>query len=191
MKSVGDALKYLLKAYVGGCVGCLGALSAAAVVALVVAIALGPQLGSMLQQVPTILAPVSSGLGSLPSGPPGAPGTATTAPAPTGILPSLEIWLTKEDRPDAPPVTALKAGETTRYYLWARGPRGAAVSFDLWMTAPDGNRERFGPAGVFRADPGGNPVSCGQCGTPPTTGTYRLEAVIGTTSVASTTFVVQ
>jgi len=198
MEQVKATLKYLLKAYFGGCVGCLGALSTVAALILGFAVVLGPQLGGALQQAPVMLAPLLSGpagaAGGPPTGLPGGPGATmpTPAPTPTGTLPRLEVWLTKENRPDAPAIAMFRAGETTKGYIWARGPKGTTVSFDLWMAAPNGSKERFGPAGVFRTDPGGGPVSCGEvAGPPPVKGIYTLEAVIGTTSVGSTTFTVQ
>lgn len=193
MGPVKATLKYLLKAYFGGCVGCLGALSVVAALVVGLAVVLGPQLGGVLQLAPATLAPLLSGPAGAAGGLPGGPGVTMPppAPTPTGTLPRLEVWLTQENRPDAPAIATFKAGETTRGYIWARGPKGATVSFDLWMTAPNGSRGPFGPAGVFRTDPSGGPVSCGESGLPPLKGTYTLEAVIGTTSVGSTTFAVQ
>ena len=65
------------------------------------------------------------------------------------------------------------------------------VSFEMWLSWPDRRKERVGPLGGFRTDPSGAPASCGQMEFPAMKGTYRLEAVIGTTVVGSATISVQ
>jgi hypothetical protein len=200
MNQVIAAIKFLLKAYFGGCFGCLGVLSAVIALIVLFGLTLGPQVLSALQgiQLPPLPIPSGPGVppgeppGGFPSGPPGSPGTMTTpAPTPTGPLPQLAIWATTENRVDAPSATTVKI-ETNRLYVWVKGPKGASVSFDVWITMPTGKKERFGPTGVFVTNSDGSPMSAGSMtDLPPMKGIFKLEAVIGTTVVGSTTITVQ
>lgn len=195
MNQVIAAIKFLLKAYFGGCFGCLGVLSAVIILIVVFALTLGPQVLGALQGIQLPAIPLPSGPGGPPSGPPGGPGTPLTpAPTPTGTLPPIEVWFTKENRPDAEHITTFKFGglQDVTAYIWAKGPKGANVAFEMWIVFPDGKRERFGPPNQqFRTNPDGNPVGTGTGGPPPMKGTFKLEAVIGTTTVGSTTITVQ
>lgn len=98
MNQIRAAVRYVLKAYFGGCFGCLGALSAAIALLLVLAITLGPQVLRILQaiQLPPIpLAPETSplGQGTPPMGPAG-------APAPTmqrDCYKTIDGWVSKSE----------------------------------------------------------------------------------------------
>ncbi|MEW6567711.1 MAG: hypothetical protein AB1449_06015 [Chloroflexota bacterium] len=135
MAWIRDSLKYLVKAYLGGCFGCLGASSAMIALLVVAVLVLGPRAAGALQQFPGLLGPILSESGCAQGGPAVAPGTShAPAATPTGALPQLEMWLTEVENPDAPASTTLEFGDATPAHTWVRGPRGASVSFDLWMT---------------------------------------------------------
>lgn len=81
------SIKYLLKAYFGGCFGCLGALSAIVVLALVFALTVGPSVLGVLKgiQLPSL---------PIPSGPGGAPPSSGVPPAPD-CYKTIEAWVSK------------------------------------------------------------------------------------------------
>lgn len=98
MNQVKAAVKYVLRAYFGGCFGCLGALSAAITLLLVFAITLGPQVLSMLQGIQLPLIPLAPGTypldqGTLPMGPPGAP-PPTMQP---DCYKTIDAWVSKSE----------------------------------------------------------------------------------------------
>ena len=90
-------VKYVLKAYFGGCFGCLGALCATIALLLVLAINLGPPALGMLQAIPLpsilqLLAPGTSPSGQrTPSM--GTPG----ASAPTDCYTTIDAWVSKSE----------------------------------------------------------------------------------------------
>lgn len=87
MKGIKEAIKYLLKAYVGGCVGCLGAWTATIVLIGVLVLLAGPQLFGFAQG---LIGSFLSGVTSLPSVSPG------TAPA-ENCYKTIEVWVAKEE----------------------------------------------------------------------------------------------
>jgi len=97
MDQVKAAVKYVLKAYFGGCFGCLGALCATITLLLVLAINLGRPALAMLQAIPLpsilqLLAPGTSpsGQGTPPMGTPG-------ASAPTDCYTTIDAWVSKSE----------------------------------------------------------------------------------------------
>jgi len=91
------SIKYILKAYFGGCFGCLGALSATAALTLVFALTLGPQVLGVLRgiQLPSILIP--SGPGEVPP---------SSGPSPVigeDCYKTIDAWVSKSDL--GPPAT--------------------------------------------------------------------------------------
>ena len=185
-----NALKGGGKAFGQGFCGCLGAWVACLLLLIPLILILvkvaAPAIGGLLQGLPGIVASLTAPMGV--GGPSGSPGPGTGAPpTPTGVLPRVEVWVTAENDPNAERLTTVKSGEMPEVvYLWAQGPEGASVYFQLWLTTPDGKRQQMGPN--FVTDPTGKVVSCGSsAGPPPGSGTYKFEAFIGETVVGSTT----
>jgi len=65
MNKIGSAIKFLIKAYFGGCFGCLGALTLVVILGLIITIVFGPSLASALPNIPGMLFPGGLGLDSL------------------------------------------------------------------------------------------------------------------------------
>ncbi|MBC7264063.1 MAG: hypothetical protein H5T64_06845 [Chloroflexi bacterium] len=87
MKSISEAVKYLLKAYVGGCVGCLGAWTATIVLIGALVFLAGPQLFGLVQGM---IQPLLSGVPSLPSISPGTPFA-------EDCYKTIDAWVAKEE----------------------------------------------------------------------------------------------
>jgi hypothetical protein len=208
-----NALKYAAKAFFGGCFGCLGAWSVSLVMLVVVGLLgarlLGPPLQGMingLAQGSGILPMLVGGFsGGLPTGisegmlgvDPGQMqdmsgdtyGWGTSGQAtPTGELPRLDMWITLDENPDGQRTAEVTSAETSQLTLWLQGPPGAREAFQVWITFPEGTRMPFGPG--FATNPEGTPVDCGGVETPLEAGSWRFEAVMGSTTVGSTDLVV-
>jgi len=103
MEWIKGSIKYLLKAYFGGCFGCLGALSAVVVLGLIFAITLGPTIVPWVQSVPGMLFP--SGLGPglpIPGGPGVTPPSSGMPPA-ADCYKTIDAWVSKSEF--GPPTT--------------------------------------------------------------------------------------
>lgn len=99
--------------------------------------------------------------------------TATNTPLP---LTHLDLWLTIEDDPNAPPIGKIKARTVNELYIWAKVPQGAAGDFILRATLQDGTQDQLGP--TFHALADGQIIDCGfwNGGFLNTKGSVTLEA---------------
>lgn len=171
-----NAFKFMIKAYFGGCIGCFGALSFLLILLLIIALVLGP---SIMNSANSIIQSFTHSLNQvipLPS----------SGNANAGIdmenLPVFEVFLTKENNPDAAHLDSFQVADYKNVRFWVRAPKGQSMDFNLLLTMPDRRQVQFGP--TFKTDPTGNPVSCGQFGdTAPQPGKYKLEAQLTGTSV--------
>ena len=91
MNKIGAAIKYVLKAYFGGCFGCLGVLTAVIILLLVFAITLGPQALSMLQSIQLPSIPFAQGI---------SPMSTSSAMSPTAqpdCYTNIDAWVSKSE----------------------------------------------------------------------------------------------
>ena len=119
--------------------------------------------------------------------------TETSTPAPAAMntllpLTHLELWLTIEDNPSAPPVSNIKVRTVNQLFIWARALQGAAGDFILRSTLQDGMQDQLGP--TFRALADGQVIDCGfwNGGFLNTKGNLTLEAYAGDLLIGSFKF---
>ncbi|NPV40333.1 MAG: hypothetical protein HPY72_03190 [Anaerolineae bacterium] len=171
-----NAFKFMIKAYFGGCIGCFGALSFLLILLLIIGVVLGP---SFIYSANSIVQSLNHSLNQIISQPGlGSPNTNIDM----GNLPVFEVFLTKENNPDAVHIDSFAGADYKNTWFWVRAPKGQSMDFNLLLTMPDRGQVQFGP--TFKTDPTGNPVSCGQFGdTAPQPGKYKLEVQLTGTSV--------
>ena len=159
---------------------------------MVVVLLLGvlvPAAGPLVQNLAQGLQGLPALLGSFPGGPLRGgplPGGTLSQSLPSGELVQVEVWLTKEDRPDAERFTTFTTQDEV--FIWVKGPEGRSDQFRLALTFAGTTREPIGPA--FALDPSGAPVQCGSINhehNPPPS-PVLLEVLIGDTPVASLQF---
>ncbi len=111
--------------------------------------------------------------------------TATKTPLP---LTRLDLWLSIEDDPAAPPIGKLKAGSVAALYIWAKAPEGVEGDFILQATLQNGIPDQLGFA--FHASSDGQVIDCGlwEGGFLSTRGTVTIEAYAGSLLLGSFTF---
>ena len=119
--------------------------------------------------------------------------TASRTPAPTATntpppLTHLDLWLTIEDDPTAPPIGKIKSRTVNELYIWAKVPQGAAGDFILRATLQDGTQDQLGP--TFHALPDGQVIDCGfwNGGFLNARGIVKLEAYAGDLLIGSFVF---
>jgi hypothetical protein len=119
--------------------------------------------------------------GGEPGGPPAG------GPTCEGLSPdTVNIWLTKENDPEAERFTVFTANDDA--FAWVQGPEGCEGQFALQLNVEGGPVVPLGSTYSF--DPGGTPVACGSLnemgepgGEPPPV-PFRLEVVSGGEVVA-------
>jgi hypothetical protein len=171
-----NAFKFIIKAYVGGCIGCFGALSFLLILLLVIGLILGSTImnnaNSLLQSLPNSLTQFFPLMSS------GNPNENIDMEN----LPVFEVFLTREDNPNAVHIDSFSVDDYQEVWFWVRTPEGQSRNFTLLLTMPGHEQVQFGP--TFKTDSAGNPVQCGQFGdTAPQPGKYKLETRLGNTSV--------
>jgi len=130
---------FALKALFGAFFGFLGVLLAVIVVVGAITYVVGPgpllsAVGRMLPS-PTSAPPPSGRPGGMSGEVSGGPEVMTTPTlTPSGPLPTLELWLTSENRPDAPQLAAFKADEE-KLHLGQRSQGGAGFLRDVAVLA--------------------------------------------------------
>ena len=139
---------------------------------------------------PAVAVPVPT-MTSTPIPPSATAETLTPAPtaAPTPLpLTDLDVWLSIEDDPSAPPIGKIKAGTVKQLYIWAKAPQGAAGGFTLRATLQGGMQDQLGPG--FHALADGQTVDCAfwMGGFLNTRGKVTLEAYAGDLLIGSFTF---
>ncbi|MBI5841120.1 MAG: hypothetical protein HZB19_13570 [Chloroflexi bacterium] len=102
---------------------------------------------------PTVIPTATSTL--TPTNTPPVPAV-TNTPLP---LTHLDLWLSIEDDPAAPPIGKLKVNSVSALYIWAKAPEGVEGDFTLWATYQHGGRDQLGY--TFHARPDGQPRDCG------------------------------
>ncbi len=111
--------------------------------------------------------------------------TPTNTPLP---LTRLDLWLTIEDDPTAPPISNIKAKNANQLFIWARAPQGSAGDFILRSTLQDGMLDQLGP--TFHALADGQIIDCGfwNGGFLNAKGNVKLEAYTGDLLIGNLTF---
>ena len=131
---------------------------------------------------PTVIPTATSTL--TPTNAPPVP-TVTNTPLP---LTHLDLWLSIEDDPTAPPIGKLKVNSVSALYIWAKAPEGVEGDFTLWATYQHGGKDQLGY--TFHARPDGQPRDCGvwSGGFLNMKGTVILEAYAGDLLLGTFTF---
>jgi hypothetical protein len=181
-----DALKFCVKAFFGGFIGCIGALTLILILALIFGLVLAPKImGGITSLFQSFQESLSHLIPSLTSG------GSMLGPSGNQLpMPPMEVFLTMGNNPDGKHITSFSATQTKQVYFWVRAPQGAAISFDLLMTMPDGKQTQFGP--TFKTDASGKPAGCGQFDSQVPTGNYKLDVTSpgSSTSAGSVGFTV-
>lgn len=197
-----NALKFVTKAFFGGCFGCLGAwimtVLVIALLAVIFATTIGPGLVNsvtgFVSSIPNMLGNTVQGLFSGGGG--GNEGGGVSTPqqglhfanltCPSDPAPQLKVFLTKGNDPTAEHLNQISAGNSTSARFWVQAPEGVTVKFDLLMTMPNGTAQVWGPSDhpEFTSDPGGLPFSVGGFGSPAQEGQYELTIYLCDTATA-------
>jgi hypothetical protein len=190
-----DVMKFVVKAFFGGCIGCLGALVMTTSVILILVLIFNATIGPGLldsakgffQDLPNKL--ISSLTSSF------APGSENIDRAgnnpveidlsylqcPPGDPPAMDLFVTAGNDPTAKHISQFTASESSTVRFWVKAPEGVTVNFVLVLTSPNGAVNVFGPETdpVFTSDPGGFPYSVGSFGSASAaTGLYELTLYI-------------
>jgi hypothetical protein len=186
-----NLMKFIAKAFFGGCIGCLGAWVMTASMILILVLILNATIGPGLvdsakgffQDLPnTLFSPLSSSF---------APESenidrAGTNPAaidlsylqcPPGSPPAMDLFVTAGNDPTALHISQFTSSESSTVRFWVKAPEGVTMNFVLVLTAPNGAVNVFGLESdpVFTSDPGGFPYSVGSFGSASAaTGLYEL-----------------
>ncbi len=162
------------KAFTGGCFGCLGVASGAFVVFLVAFVLFQSPFVALFKAV------------SLPIVISIEPGPSLSLPAVQ--VTAIEVFVTSENRPGGARVTEVKVPVQQPLFVCVRNTPGEKTRFRVRIVLPNGE---VVPFGEFDTDPSGSPVCLGALSQLPNVpGIVRIEAVIGTAVVGSTTIVV-
>ena len=176
-----------VQAFFGGCVGCFGAWVTTVTIILLASLIFGSvfynsvvnAVNNLSKEIPALLqgaeGPFSMGQSSIPA-------------TPTGTLPSLVIFITKGEDPQAKPLTIMAQSESPQTFFWVKTDKGVSASFILWMTQPGGSSNQFGS--VFTTKTDGSPRGCGRFATEAQVGEYQIQAFIGSTIVGELKFTV-
>ncbi len=185
-----NVMKFIAKAFFGGCIGCLGALFMTATVILVLVLVFNATIGPGLvgsvkgffQDLPNTL------FSSLTSTfMPGSEGGNNQVTVPEGIdlsylqcppdnPPSMNLFMTAGSDPTAEHITQFAASQSSSVRFWVQAPEGTVVKFVLVLTSPDGTVHEFGPESnpMFTSDPSGLPYPLGSFGSAAASGSYNL-----------------
>jgi hypothetical protein len=200
-----NLMKFIAKAFFGGCIGCLGAWFMTATIILVLVLVFNATIGPGLidsvkgffQDLPnTLFSSLTNSF--LPSDEGNAP--AIDVPSslglsslycPPGEPPVLQLFMTEGNDPISEHVTQITSEQSATARFWVKAPEGVTVNFALILTHPDGTTSMFGPESdpVFTSDPGGWPYTVGGLGSAAPIGSYNLSIyVCQHVSVASLQF---
>lgn len=184
-------MKFIGKAFLGGCFGCLGAwIMTVLVITLLGAIfatTIGPGLiksvTGFVSSIPNLVSSsVNNSVQGLFSGGdqegtnPQAAFHFANFTCPNNPPPELKIFATSPNDPTAEHLTQIVSDQVTSTHFWVQSPQGVTVKFALVLTMPDGKTRIWGPSddSVFTSDPGGLPFTVGSFGSPVPTGQYKI-----------------
>ena len=194
-------MKFVAKAFFGGCFGCLGALIMTVLVitllGAIFATTIGPGLvksvTGFVQSIPSMVSnTVSSSVQGLFSGG-GQEGSSTQTVlhftnlvCPNNPPPELKLFATSPNDPTAEHLTQILSEQVTSTHFWVQSPQGVTIKFALVLTTPDGKTRIWGPSddSIFTSDPGGFPFTVGSFGSPVTTGQYKITVYLCDTVTA-------
>lgn len=186
-----DVMKFVVKAFFGGCIGCLGALVMTTTVILILVLIFNATIGPGLvdsakgffQDLPNTLfstltssfMPGSENIDRAGNNPAAIDLSYLQCPPdnPTG----LDLYVTAGNDPTATHISQFTASESSTVRFWVKAPEGVTVNFVLVLTSPNGAVNVFGSETdpVFTSDPGGFPYSVGSFGSASAaTGLYEL-----------------
>jgi len=187
-----NALKFITKAFLGGCFGCLGVwIATVLVIALLGAIfatTVGPGLVNsvtgFIQSIPTMLGNTVQGLFSEGGGGNGGGQSTTPQPGmhftnltcPSDPVPQFKIFLTASNDPNSKHLNQFPTRNSTSTHFWVQVPEGVTVKFALVLTLSDGSAQIWDPIShpEYTSDPGGLPFSVGSFSSPAPLGEYQM-----------------
>jgi hypothetical protein len=108
-------------------------------------------------------------------------------PRPGGDLPTISIWMTFSEDPEAEKVTRVSRDRIEELQVWAESDKEGSASFTIWLISPMGTNQ-WGP--TFQTSADQSPFSVGQFGSESgmQLGPYRLEARVGEMVVGGVEF---
>jgi hypothetical protein len=195
-----NAMKFVVKAFFGGCIGCLGASIMTVVVVglivLILATTVGPGLvrsaSGLFQSIPSM---ITSSIGGMIVGEQNNPTQAAlnlpSVACPQGNLPEIKIFMTAGKDPGAEHLTQVASASSNKVTFWVQSPQQVTVKFVLVLTTPDGRGQVWGPVEnpLFTSDPSGMPFSVGGFTTPVAAGQYKVTVFLcQTVSAGELTF---
>lgn len=162
------------RAFTAGCFGCFGVASGAFVVFLAAFVVFQPPFVALFRSVSL---PIVISIQPAPN-----------VSVPSGQATAMDVFVTSENRPGGPRVTEVKVPVQQPLFVCVCSAPGHSVRFRVRIVLPSGD---VVPFGEFDTDPNGNPVCLGALSQLPNVpGVVRIEVVIGTSVVGSTTVVV-
>jgi len=196
-----NAMKFVAKAFFGGCFGCLGvSIMAVLVITLLGAIfatTIGPGLvksiTGFVQSIPNMVSTtVSSSVQGLFNGG-GQEGSNSQTVlhfenlvCPNNPPPELKVFVTLPNDPTAEHLTQILSEQVTSAHFWAQSPPRVTMKFALVLTMPGGSVRIWGPSDstIFTSDPGGLPFFVGSFDSPVPTGQYKITVYLCDTVTA-------
>jgi hypothetical protein len=185
-----NVMKFIAKAFFGGCIGCLGAWVLTASLILILILILNATIGPGLvdsakgffQDLPNTLfsslsssfIPESENIDRAGTNP--AAIDLSYLQCPPGSPPGMDLFVTAGNDPTAKHISQFAASESSTVRFWVKAPQDVTVNFVLVLTSPNGAVNVFGDEDdpVFTSDPGGLPYSVGSFGWGAAIGSYDL-----------------
>lgn len=191
-------MRFVSKAFFGGCFGCLGAwITSLLIIALLSAIfasTIGPGLLNSIQgffqSIPNV---IDTGVQDIFNSGDGeqqieetqqvTPESGLTFPTltcPNDPVPQIKIFMTASNDPSGEQITQLPSDQATEAHFWVQAPEGATVKFALVLSRVDGITQIWDPIfnPTYTSDPGGLPFSVGSFKEPPLVGDYQMTAYL-------------
>jgi hypothetical protein len=193
-----NALRFVSKAFFGGCFGCLGAwittVLVIALLAVIFASTIGPGLVNSVQgffqNFPSMISNGVQGLFNSVGGQqptevtqqvtPESLLTFPTLTCPNDPVPQLKIFMTASNDPSSEHLTQISLDGSTEAHFWVQVPQGVIVKFALVLSRVDGRTQIWDPISNpdYTSDPGGQPFSVGSFSEPPLVGDYQMTAYL-------------